>query len=168
MVKDGQTIIIGGLFRDAVTTTRSQIPLLGDLPLVGAAFRGTTDTSKRQEIIVMLTPHIVSEPEDTDAEARKADIERKRYGARMGLQGISRTRLAEDHYTNAVRYYADGSSVEALYELDSALDLRPTYLEALRLREKIVSKMSPDEVKHIERIMLGVIEQQEAPKWRRY
>jgi len=168
MVKDGQTIIIGGLFRDAITTTRSQIPLLGDLPLVGAAFRGTTDTSKRQEIIVMLTPHIVSEPADTNAEARKADIRRKRYGARMGLQGISRTRLAEDHYTNAVRYYTDGNNVEALYELDNALDLRPTYLEALRLKEKIVRKMSPDEVGHIERIMLGVIEREEAPKWRRY
>ena len=49
MVKDGQTIVIGGLFRDAVTTTRSQVPLLGDLPFVGAAFRSTTDREVRQD-----------------------------------------------------------------------------------------------------------------------
>ena len=168
MVKDGETIVIGGLFRDAVTSTRSQIPLLGDLPLIGAAFRGTTDASTRQEVIVMLTPHIIHESEDTDADARTADIEHKRYGARMGLQWINRARLAEDRYTKAVSYYTDGNSVEALCELDDALELRPGYLEAMRLKERVIREMSPDEVGQIERIMLGVIEQEEAPKWRRW
>lgn len=168
MVKDGETIVIGGLFRDAITSTRSQIPLLGDLPLIGAAFRGTSDASTRQEVIVMLTPHIISESEDTDPDARAADIERKRYGARMGLQWINRTRLAEDRYVKAVGYYTDGNSVEALCELDDALELRPGYLEAMRLKERVIGEMSPDEVGQIERIMLGVIEQEEAPKWRRW
>ena len=168
MVKDGETIVIGGLFRDAITSTRSQIPLLGDLPLIGAAFRGTSDASTRQEVIVMLTPHIISESEDTDPDARAADIERKRYGARMGLQWINRARLAEDRYAKAVSYYTDGNSVEALCELDDALELRPGYLEAMRLKERVIREMSPDEVGQIERIMLGVIEQEEAPKWRRW
>ena len=168
MVKDGQTIVIGGLFRDAVTSTRSQIPLLGDIPLIGAFFRGTTDSNVRQEIIVMLTPHIITEPEQTNSEARAADIARKRYGARMGLQGISRARLAEDHYAKAVSHYADSNSVEALCELDDALDLRPSYLEALRLKERIIGEISLDELEQIERIMLGVIEQEESPRWRRY
>ena len=44
MVKDGQTIVIGGLFRDVTNTTRQQIPLLGDLPLVGAMFRKNSDS----------------------------------------------------------------------------------------------------------------------------
>jgi len=168
MVKDGQTIVIGGLFRDSVTTTRSQVPLVGDIPFVGAAFRGTDDSVVRQEIIVMLTPHIISEPEETDGEARAADIMRKRYGARMALQGISRARLAEDHYANAVEHYADGNSVAAMYEVDEALAFRPTYLEALRLKERIIAEVSPDEVGQVERIMLGVIEQEEASQWRRY
>ncbi len=168
MVKDGQTIVIGGLFRDSVTTSRSQVPLVGDIPYVGAAFRGTDDSVVRQEIIVMLTPHIISEPEETDGEARAADIMRKRYGARMSLQGISRARLAEDHYANAVEHYADGNSVAALCEVDEALAFRPTYLEALRLKERIIAEVSPDEVSQIERIMLGVIEQEEAAQWRRY
>ena len=60
IVKDGETIVIGGLFRDVITTTRSQVPLLGDLPLIGVAFRGTTDRTQREEVIIMLTPHIIS------------------------------------------------------------------------------------------------------------
>ena len=167
MVKDGQTIVIGGLFRDDVRTIRSQIPLLGDLPFIGAAFRSTTDSNIRQEIIVMLTPHIITESEDTDADARAADISRKRYGARMAIQNISRAKIADDHYVNAVRYYADGNSVEALCELDEALEARPTFLEALRLKERIMGEVSPDEAGQIERIMLGVIERQEAKKWMR-
>jgi type IV pilus assembly protein PilQ len=167
MVKDGQTIVIGGLFRDAITTTREQIPLLGDLPIVGAAFRGTSDTNKRQEIIVMLTPHIIKEPKDALGEARAADVARKRYGARIALQGISRARLADDHYAKAVRYYAEGNHFTALHEVDSALHLRPTYLEAWRLKEKIVKKIAPDDIARMEQIMTGVIKEEEAYKWLR-
>ncbi len=167
MVKDGQTIVIGGLFRDAITSTRSQIPLLGDLPLVGAAFRGTTDSTVRQEIIVMLTPHIISEPEDTNADARVADIGRKRYGARMSLQWLGRARLAEDRYTEAVKHYLDGDSKTALDKVSSVLELRPTYLEAIRLKERIITETAPDDAATIERVMLDVIEREEANKWMR-
>jgi type IV pilus assembly protein PilQ len=167
VVKDGETIVIGGLFRDVVTTTRQQVPLLGDLPLVGALFRGTTDSTQREEVIILLTPHIIDGADQTDGEARVADIARKRYGARMAVQGISRAKLAEDHYVNAVKYYADGNNVEALCELDKALDMRPSYLEALRLKERIIGEVSPDDVGQIERIMLGVIEREESLLWNR-
>ena len=167
MVKDGETIVIGGLFRDDVRTVRSQIPLLGDLPFVGALFRGTNDTSVRQEIIILLTPHIIERADQTQAEARIADISRKRYGARMGLQWTGRGRLAEDRYTNAVKHHLDGDDEAAMQEVNLALNLRPTYLEALRLKERIIGRMAPDEVKAMERIMLDVIEQEEARKWLR-
>jgi len=50
IVKDGQTIVIGGLFRDVIVASRTQIPLLGDLPFIGALFRKTTDRVERQEV----------------------------------------------------------------------------------------------------------------------
>jgi len=168
MVKDGQMIVIGGLFQDTIDTRRTQIPLLGDIPVVGGAFRGIADQYARKEVMVLLVPHIIEEPEEAGGEARAQDVSRKRYGARMQLQGISRTRLAEDHYAKAARYYADGNSIEALSELDDALDLRPTYLEALRLKENIIAEVSPDKVGQIERIMMDVIEREQALKWRRY
>ncbi|MHC4256232.1 MAG: type II secretion system protein GspD, partial [Planctomycetota bacterium] len=60
IVKDGQTIVIGGLFRDQITSVKTQIPLLGDIPLLGAVFRGTSDNVVRTEVMVLLTPHSCS------------------------------------------------------------------------------------------------------------
>jgi len=167
MVKDGQTIVIGGLFRDVVVTSRSQIPLLGDLPLIGALFRGTSDTTQRQEVIVMLTPHIINEPEETNSDARVDDIRRKRFGAKEELQWAGRARLAEDRYAKAARYYVDGDTEAAMKELEYVLELRPSYLEAIRLKEKIIAETNPDELDNIERIMLGDIEREDSDKWQR-
>jgi len=167
MVKDGQTVVIGGLFRDSVTTTRSQIPLLGDLPIIGAIFRGSGDTTKRQEIIVMLTPHIITEPKQTCSHARAEDINRKRYGAKDAMQWTSRARLAEDRYANAAKHYIEGNYQAALHEVNLALKLRPTYLEALRLKEKIIDQIVPEMKAKMERNILKVIEQQDTEKWLR-
>jgi type IV pilus assembly protein PilQ len=167
MVKDGQTIVIGGLFRDAITSSKSQVPFFGDLPLIGPLFRGVSDTSKRQEVIVLLTPHIIEEPEQTDGEARAADISRKRTGAREGLQWSTRSRLAEDSYAKAVEYYLAGKKKAALDKLNWALVARPTYMEALRLKERIIHETAPDNAATIERIMLDVIEREESSKWQR-
>jgi len=167
IVKDGETIVIGGLFRDVVTTGRSQVPLLGDLPLVGGLFRGTNDRTERQEVIVLLTPHIINEPSEVDGQARAADISRKRIGAKEGLQWIDRARLAEDHYARAVKFNKDNDNVSAMKQLCVALNLRPTYLEAIRLKERIIAAASPDEAQELERVMLEAADQNEAPKWHR-
>ena len=60
LVRSGTTLIIGGLIDDKVDKSRSQIPLLGNLPLVGAAFRSRTDTVSKTELVVFLTPQIIS------------------------------------------------------------------------------------------------------------
>ncbi|MHC4640769.1 MAG: type II secretion system protein GspD [Planctomycetota bacterium] len=167
IVKDGQTIVIGGLFRDVVVTSRSQIPLLGDIPLIGALFRGTTDSTTRQEVIVMLTPHIIEEPEETNSDARVDDVRRKRFGAKDELQWIGRARLAEDRYAKAARCYIEGDTETAIRELNVALELRPTYLEAIRLKEKIIQEKDPDASLNIERIMLEEFEQKDSERWLR-
>lgn len=60
MVKDGVTIIIGGLRKDKREKTVKKIPLLGDLPGVGLFFRSTSDHLTKTELIILLTPHIIS------------------------------------------------------------------------------------------------------------
>jgi len=167
VVKDGETIVLGGLFRDVVSSTRQQIPLLGDIPIIGALFRGTTDQTQREEVIILLTPHIIEQAGQTDGEARAADISRKRYGARQNVLGIARSRIAEDHYVKAVELYTAGKLVEAQAEIKETLRLRPSYLEALRLQERIIRETVPEELDRMERIMLGVIEQEEAALWNR-
>jgi type IV pilus assembly protein PilQ len=167
MVKDGQTVVIGGLFQDKIETTKSQIPLLGDLPFVGAIFRGTADQSVRKEVIVLLTPHIIEEPSETKGQARMDDIRRKRFGAKEQLQWIGRARLAEDRYANAARYYIEGDDESALREVKTALALRPTYLEAIRLKERIIGKVDPDDAEKMERVILEDIEREDSEKWLR-
>ena len=167
LVKDGQTIVIGGLFRDVVVTGRSQIPLLGDLPLIGGLFRSTTDSTTRQEVIVLLTPNIIDEPEETNSDARVDDVRRKRFGARDELQWIGRARLAEDRYAMAARYYIENDNESAMREVDIALELRPTYLEAIRLKEKITHETDPTADLNIDRIMLEDFERKDSEKWLR-
>lgn len=167
MVKDGQTIVLGGLFRDKITNTKTQVPLLGDLPIVGAPFRGTADKVERQEVIVLLTPHIMTEPSQTEGEARADDIRRKRFGAKEELQWIGRARLAEDHYASAARYYIEGDNESALREVEAALVLRPTYLEALRLKERIIKETDPEAARTIESIIIESVEQKDSENWLR-
>ena len=59
LVKSGTTLVIGGLIETKHDKTKSQIPILGNLPVVGAAFRGITDIKKKTELVVFLTPQIV-------------------------------------------------------------------------------------------------------------
>jgi len=167
MVKDGQMIVIGGLFQDTVDTRKSKIPVLGDLPFVGSIFRGTADQYVRKEVMVLLVPHIIEEPGEVQGEARAEDVSRKRFGAKEQMQWISRTRLAEDRYAKAAKYYIEGDSEAALNELRTVLELYPTYLEAMRLKERIISETEPDGAAKIERNILKAIERQEADKWRR-
>jgi type II secretory pathway component GspD/PulD (secretin) len=168
VVKDGQTLVIGGLFRDATTVTKSQVPLLGNLPILGALFRGTLDTVQREEVIVLLTPHIIDDPAKADASDRMDDIRLKRAGALKSLQAIDKVKLAETAYAAAAKAYLEGDTAKAVCNLKIALMMRPTYLEALRLRERIVAETDPEQLKKLDGIAVDKLDEQEAPNWRRY
>ncbi|KPK67884.1 hypothetical protein AMJ71_07850 [candidate division TA06 bacterium SM1_40] len=58
-LRDGETIIIGGLSQSRVTDTRTKIPLLGDLPLVGILFSSWDKTRDDQELVIYITPHLI-------------------------------------------------------------------------------------------------------------
>ena len=60
MVKDGVTIIMGGLRKDKREKTVKKIPLIGDIPLLGFFFRSTSDEFTKTELVILLTPHIMS------------------------------------------------------------------------------------------------------------
>ena len=58
-VSDGQTIALGGLIQERNTLTRGQIPILGDVPIVGNLFKDKTDTIKKTELIIFVRPRVV-------------------------------------------------------------------------------------------------------------
>jgi len=73
---DGQTVIIGGLMQNSKTSTDSKIPVLGDIPLLGALFHHKIAANSKSELIIFLTPYVVKTP--SDLAAMSAD-ERGRY-----------------------------------------------------------------------------------------
>lgn len=162
IVKDGETIVIGGLFRNKITKTRNQVPLLGSLPVVGTVFRSTSDTVERQEVIVLLTPHILDTPDCSTGQKAQRDIDRVMVGAKDSLLPIGGTKIVEDSYSKAAGLYLAGTKEEAMKHLQIALALRPTHMEAIRLKERILSESSPDEYNRLERIIRSEVAEKTA------
>ena len=63
-VKDGETLVIGGMIQERETKAVTKIPFLGDIPVVGMFFRSTTTKKDREEMVMMLTPQIIVDTED--------------------------------------------------------------------------------------------------------
>ncbi|MFQ6041476.1 MAG: secretin N-terminal domain-containing protein [Candidatus Poribacteria bacterium] len=72
-VKDGQTIIIGGIIKDDKTETVHKTPILGDIPFVGRLFQRRDTRAEMTELMVFITPHVVY----TDEDANKVTAEQK-------------------------------------------------------------------------------------------
>jgi type IV pilus assembly protein PilQ len=62
-VRDGQTLILAGIIQDSDRSSVTKVPILGDIPLLGALFRSTSRTNERNEVIVILTPNILDDSE---------------------------------------------------------------------------------------------------------
>lgn len=63
-IKDGETLVIGGMIQETETKTVSKIPFLGDIPVIGMFFRSTNTAKEKTEMVIMLTPQIVVDTED--------------------------------------------------------------------------------------------------------
>lgn len=63
-VKDGDTIILGGIIRNTVTSKVNKIPILGDIPILGNLFKSTDKSSQKTELMVFLTPRVVRNPDE--------------------------------------------------------------------------------------------------------
>jgi len=59
LVRSGSTLIIGGLIETKHDRTENRVPVLGDIPILGLPFRGSTDVKKKTELVVFLTPQII-------------------------------------------------------------------------------------------------------------
>ncbi len=60
-LRDGQTLILSGIIQESDRTSVTKVPILGDIPILGALFRSTNKTNQRQEVVVLLTPQILND-----------------------------------------------------------------------------------------------------------
>lgn len=141
IVGDGQTIVLGGLFREATSVTRRQVPWLGDIPVIGNAFRGNEDSTQRNEIIFLITPHIMNERVLAAQGKRGAEgIERARTGSREGVMSWSRDRRTGMLLVEADKLAAQGKTDRAMWKLQQALNMNSHQPDAMELQERISGK----------------------------
>jgi general secretion pathway protein D len=84
VVPDGMTVVIGGLMETNKTESTKKIPLLGDIPLIGFAFKRTIKSKVKTELLIFLTPHVI---------ARTSGLQR------MAADEVSKTELAPRVFT---------------------------------------------------------------------
>jgi type II secretory pathway component GspD/PulD (secretin) len=78
LVKDGQTIVIGGLIKNYDAQTEFGVPILSSLPLLGNLFRRTQLINEKREIMVLITPHIVTPEFLAEMAERAKDLDERR------------------------------------------------------------------------------------------
>lgn len=79
VVKDQQPIVIGGLISERETDDRSQVPLLGDLPLIGALFRYHSPSRSKRNLMIFIVPYIVSDDGDAQVLFDRKMAERREF-----------------------------------------------------------------------------------------
>ena len=72
-----QTAVLGGLVTDNVSDTTTQLPILGDIPLLGWLFKNESSTRQRVNLIVFVTPQIIRSPEEVEDNLRRVLDERR-------------------------------------------------------------------------------------------
>jgi type II secretory pathway component GspD/PulD (secretin) len=83
VARDGETIVIGGLIREDTSHDRTGLPFLSRIPIIGALFGNTTDDTTRDELIILLTPHVIRSAQE--AQSTTSDY-LKKYKANTQLE----------------------------------------------------------------------------------
>ena len=133
MVRDQQTIVIGGLMRDAIQNTEDKVPVLGDIPILGALFRKTEKQKRKTNLLLILTPYIIRDPGDLREIFERKMQERQQMIDRYFVFG-------EDKFTPHIDYSRTRGVVsEIINEID-------TVEEEIRLAQAAELEPPPDHV----------------------
>jgi len=122
VVRDQQSIVIGGLMSDRVTFSESKIPILGDIPILGYLFKFTEKTKSKTNLLVLLTPYIIEDSLDIEAIVERKVRERSEF-----LRSFSS--LEQAKYLPQVDYRKKRGLIE---EINSTVELVEQDIELLR------------------------------------
>jgi general secretion pathway protein D len=125
--KDQQTVVIGGLMSDRTTDTVQKIPILGDIPVIGFLFRNTSKQIQKTNIIIALTPYVISDMDDLRRVAEKKLRERREF--------IEMYSSGEDTYKEPVREGKTRGMLEEINRTAHEIDEEEEQLRALRARD---------------------------------
>ena len=142
MVRDGSTIVIGGLIEEQANQTQSRIPGLGALPVIGNLFKNKDNSTTRTELIVLITPRIIHDPEAAaEGDLSRTENERRHQEYRDKLSPLNRNNLARIEYERAARYFEEGDVPRAKRHIDESLRHNRLDQDTLRLRDQIAAAL---------------------------
>lgn len=126
LVREGNTVVIGGLIETGQVTETDQVPFLGSIPYIGELFRSQLEVETKSEIIVLLTPHII----DDAGLAQRSDNFRMRIDAARATlasshHGYLRPGVARQMYAQAADALAAGDPAAALTKAEWGLQAMP-------------------------------------------
>ncbi|MEM7202801.1 MAG: hypothetical protein AAF628_21255 [Planctomycetota bacterium] len=164
LIRDGQTLVLGGLISESISTVRSQIPFLGSLPVLGALFGRTQETVSRRELVILMTPHVL----DPAVARRQAEEAQERFDAvrRSHWQALSpylRPVMAQRCFEDAEVLSLRGDAKGALGAVERALTLHPTLVPAARLRQRLVEDLALESLRDDEERAMVVLQKLASP-----
>ena len=88
VARDGQTVVMGGMIRDSLDSTQSGLPVLSQIPIIGALFGQHTTRTQRRNLLFFITPHVIRGPADVRAIFERRLRERREFLERhMAFEG---------------------------------------------------------------------------------
>lgn len=173
MVRDGCTVVIGGLMREDLTTSINQVPFMGSLPVVGPFFRNKTEEIKRNEILVLITPRIVYEPQTCEeGECGAKDFISRQSAVIDHMSPIGKRYMGRKALRKAQAALAAGDRKAALRWADKAVFFDHENLMAVQFRDRVNAGAGPvagsrrSGAPHVEPITAGQpLDGEELPPW---
>jgi len=164
IVRDGDTIVIGGIIGHDASETEWKVPLLGDIPILGWLFKTHSTTHRKTNMFIFITPHIVKNPADmasitmTKEEqldkvmpAVKKELHRQvNLDHAMSLADIGFQKLMEKQYDEAKNYFEEALEINpispyALMNLGVISEHEGKTVEAIRYYQQVIDNAADNE-----------------------
>jgi general secretion pathway protein D len=163
VIKDNQTIVIGGLIDETKNNTNYKVPLLGSIPILGNLFRSNTSSVDKKNLYIFITPHIIENPAEAKVltEDKKGHMDTIQEGVITMNRGRSAqtrdSRLADlgygyiqaKDYDKAAEYYEKALKINpdnpyALLNMGFIYEKKKDNQKAIEMYERLIS-LDPDE-----------------------
>ncbi len=138
MCRDGCTLVLGGLIHEELENSTTQIPVLGSLPYIGPGFRQKVEKIARTELIVLITPRIVYEPEaNIEGYGTGLAFHQRQANYFDKMSPIGKRHYGLQYLRKARAAWLAGDADVALRYVNLSIQFDPASLDATALREEI-------------------------------
>jgi general secretion pathway protein D len=167
VIKDGQTVVIGGLIDETKNNTSYKVPILGDIPILGHLFRSTSRSLDKKNLYIFITPHIIENPAEAQDlyEDKKGHIDSieesviRMYGGRSGqtedmrLSDLGYGYIQTKDYDKAAEYYEKALAINpnnpyAILNIGFIYEKRGEKGKAAEMYERVIA-LDPDDRAYI-------------------